>query len=94
MSVTVQAEGVSVPPGAYGCWTHTMRRPDITFTVTGPGVYADSTGHSGTFKLEGDRIRFSGGTLDKRVAIFTAGANPSVSILEPGGAEAAYCPRS
>ena len=92
--MSAEAEGLSVPMGSYECWTHTMRRADVTFAVTGPGAYTDSTGHTGSFRLEGNRMHFSGGTLDKRVAIFNAGNTPSVSILEPSGAEAAYCPRS
>jgi hypothetical protein len=90
----VLAEGPSVPMGFYGCWTHTMRRPDVTFTVTGPGSYADSRGAAGTFRLEGNRIRFSGGSLDRQLAVFKEGNPPTVSILGPGGKEDAYCPRS
>jgi hypothetical protein len=93
-SVPVLAEGPSVPMGFYNCWTHTMRRPDVTFAVTGPGSYADSRGTAGTFRLEGNRIRFSGGSLDRQLAVFKEGNPPTVSILGPGGAEDAYCPRS
>lgn len=92
--IAAPALAEDVPPGAYGCWTHTMHRADVSFTVSGPGSYTDSQGRGGTFKLDGNRIRFSGGLLDKRSAIFTAGNTPSVSLLEPSGAEAAYCPRS
>ncbi len=80
-----------VPVGSYGCWTYTQQRPDIAFSVTGAGAYNDGRGGSGTFSIEGNRIRFSGGLLDRQLAVFNGGNPPAVTILGPSGKEAAFC---
>jgi hypothetical protein len=81
----------NVPMGSYGCWTYTQQRPDIAFSVTGAGAYSDVRGRNGTFSIEGGRIKFSGGALDKQLAVFNGGNPPALSLLGPGGKEAAFC---
>ena len=81
----------NVPTGSYGCWTYTQQRPDIAFSVIGAGAYSDVRGRNGTFSVEGGRIKFSGGALDKQLAVFNGGNPPALSLLGPGGKEAAFC---
>jgi hypothetical protein len=89
--VLAQSVPPRIPIGTYGCWTYTQQRPDIAFKVTGDREYSDVRGTSGTFRLEGGRITFSGGTLDKQLAVYNGGNPPAVSFLGPGGKEAAFC---
>lgn len=81
----------NIPMGSYGCWTYTMQRPDIAFNVIGVGAYRDGKGRSGTFSVDGSRIKFSGGSLDKQLAVFNGGSPPAVSMLGPSGKETAFC---
>jgi len=81
----------NVPVGLYGCWTYTIHRPEMAFAVIGVGLYSDAAGRKGTFSNDGGRMRFSGGSLDRQSAIYKGGNPPVVSILGPGGDEAAFC---
>lgn len=82
----------AVPSGTYECWFYSTPQPLQNLTLA-DGAYTDASGISGSVRVLGHKMRFSGGKLDGRTGIYNGGNPPTISFYNADGEQVLMCQR-